>query len=67
MDADMLQSYFQTWCEKCFPAPLQEEQARCVEMAYYAGVAGCCNALRAGKQHADLQDMLATHVKRFVS
>jgi PRTRC genetic system protein C len=64
-DQDPLHAYFETWVRECFPVPLPEDQARCVEMAFFAGVAGCCNELRAGKEHADLQQCLATHIKRF--
>lgn len=64
-DADHLQAYFRTWVEQCFPALMPDEQARCVEMAFFAGVAGCCSALSAGKTRTDLQKCLATHIKRF--
>lgn len=36
--ADEYQAALRRWIDKCFTVALPEEQARCVEMAFYAGI-----------------------------
>lgn len=40
-----VQGEFEIWREIVFDRPLPQDQARCVEAAFFAGVKACLNAL----------------------
>jgi hypothetical protein len=41
-----VQGEFERWRDKVFARPLPEDQARCVEMAFYAGVSSTSHVLQ---------------------